>query len=192
MDAAEYEIWRKKKEIKDKLDERNLEIAENICRFIKYNQNLMHLNLSHTFMDKDMIYKVSEAMNKARSLQSLHLSGNPGITDENINFIRKHIVCKDPRPAITINFYDKLWQCSPSKDKALGHQMSVADIHKRHDDFDADHRKDHLQENLKIRQIKETVSINHCKSPLQDSESVQYELVRYLGHQFEMPTSAQW
>jgi len=97
-----------KQEIKEKLDERNDEIAVNICRFIKYNQNLMHLNLSHTFLDKDTIHKVSEAMNKARSLQSLHLSGNPGITDENINFIRKHIVCKDPRPAITINFYDKL------------------------------------------------------------------------------------
>jgi len=104
LDAAAKE----KAKLKALLDERNDEIAVNLCCFIKYNQNLMHLNLSHTFMDKDMIHKVSEAMNKARSLQSLHLSGNPGITDENINFIRKHIVCKDPRPAITINFYDKL------------------------------------------------------------------------------------
>ena len=54
--------------MKEKLDERNDEISDNICRFIKYNQNLMHLNLSHTFMDKEMIHKVSEAMNKARSL----------------------------------------------------------------------------------------------------------------------------
>ena len=60
------ELW--KQEIKEKLDERNDEISVNICRFIKYNQNLMHLNLSHTFMDKDMIHKVGEAMNKARSL----------------------------------------------------------------------------------------------------------------------------
>ena len=83
-----------KAEIKERLDERNDDIAWNICRFIKYNQNLMHLNLSHTFMDKDMVYKICDCMNKARSLQSLHLSGNPGITDETIKYLRKHIVCK--------------------------------------------------------------------------------------------------
>ena len=112
------------------IDEQNAEVAEHLCHFIKYNQNLYHLNLSNTQLDADMLRKVTDSMDKARSLVSLHLSGNPGINEENIQFIRKHIVCKSARKAVEIRF--------PEQDKALKNSNSVSDIQLQTENMDSE------------------------------------------------------
>ena len=43
-------------------------------------------------------------MNKARGLQYFHLSGNPGITDRNIEFLRSRVRCQEHQEVINIDF----------------------------------------------------------------------------------------
>ena len=56
----------------------------------------MHLDISYTGLDAGSIKRVGAALSKARSLVSIHMNGNPGITDVNVDFIRERLVCKDP------------------------------------------------------------------------------------------------
>lgn len=56
-----------------------MEVAQNLCKFIKYNQNLLHVDLSNTGLTKRMLIEFGGALRKARSLICLHLSGNPGL-----------------------------------------------------------------------------------------------------------------
>ena len=58
----------------------NLKIIRHLTRFIKRNQQLMHFNLTQTNLTEYMLWKLGSALNRAKSLVSLHLSGNQGIT----------------------------------------------------------------------------------------------------------------
>ncbi|CDW89852.1 UNKNOWN [Stylonychia lemnae] len=53
-------------------------IMINISNFIKYNKNLLHIDLSNTGMTEDMLWNLGTAMRRSRSMVSMHLSGNPG------------------------------------------------------------------------------------------------------------------
>ena len=79
-----------------------------------------------------MLRQVADAMNKARSLVSLHLSGNPGIQEENIQFIRKHLVCKQSHGAVDVRF--------PEQDKTLNHNNSAAEIQMQNENMDSEQR----------------------------------------------------
>jgi len=56
-----------------------IEVAKNLCKFIKYNQNLLHVDFSNTGLTKRMLIEFGGALRKARSLIGIHLSGNPGL-----------------------------------------------------------------------------------------------------------------
>ena len=45
-----------------------------ICRFIKLNTNLMHLDLSGTGLTREMMAEFGRAMRRTKSMISLHLS----------------------------------------------------------------------------------------------------------------------
>jgi len=60
-----------------------MDIAQNLSKFMKYNQNLLHVDLSNTGLTKRMMMEFGGTLRKARSLMCLHLSGNPGIISEN-------------------------------------------------------------------------------------------------------------
>lgn len=68
------------------------EVITGLCKFLKYNTNLQHLNLTNTGLDHEIIYALAnEALTKARSLVCLHLCDNPGITADNIEFIKYRV-----------------------------------------------------------------------------------------------------
>jgi hypothetical protein len=50
--------------------------------FIKRNSNLIHVNLANCGLDSDMLKEFGVALRRAKSLVSLHLSSNPGDTEE--------------------------------------------------------------------------------------------------------------
>lgn len=75
------------------------EITLDLCKFIKYNTSLQHLSLSSTGLDFEMIKALADgAITKARSLLSLHLSDNPGITPDNIAFLKTRIKAQKGAP----------------------------------------------------------------------------------------------
>ena len=56
-------------------------------------------------LDSEILHGlIDKSLSKARSLSCLHLSGNPGISKDLIEFIRSRVKCKDPIKTVTIDF----------------------------------------------------------------------------------------
>ena len=55
-------------------------MVENLSKFIKYNKNLLHLDLSYTGLDELTLMTIGSTLRRAKSLLSIHLTGNPGVT----------------------------------------------------------------------------------------------------------------
>lgn len=65
----------------------NDKVVSNLSRFIKRNKKLIHINLDSTQLHESMIFKICEALSKSKSVQALHASDNPGLTNELRNMI---------------------------------------------------------------------------------------------------------
>jgi len=71
-------------------------LIANLCSFIKYNPSLIHLDLSNTGLDFEILHHLADnALIKTRSMTCLHLSGNPGVNQELIEFIRERLKCRE-------------------------------------------------------------------------------------------------
>ena len=64
-------------------------VVDCICTIIKYNPNLIHLDLSNTGLTEPMMWHFGQALRRAKSLRSIHLCGNVGITDELVEYLTK-------------------------------------------------------------------------------------------------------
>lgn len=51
-------------------------IVQSICTMVKRNKALIHLDLSQTNLTEFMLWHIGKALTRARSIISLHLSGN--------------------------------------------------------------------------------------------------------------------
>ena len=79
-----------------------MQIITNLCRFIKYNPNLLHFDLAHTGLNEQMIWHFGNALKRAKSMVALHLSGNPGITDKLKDYLFKRVKCKQREEVVCI------------------------------------------------------------------------------------------
>lgn len=66
------------------LDQVGSQEVESICKFIKYNKNLLHLNLENMSINKSMLDQLLASIKRARSLQSIHLSNNPCLASKTV------------------------------------------------------------------------------------------------------------
>ena len=57
-------------------------ICNYIVTFIQKNRQLLHLDLTQTKLSEKMLWDICCSITKSRTLVSLHVSENPGITDE--------------------------------------------------------------------------------------------------------------
>jgi hypothetical protein len=73
----------------------NAYLMAKMSRFIKYNKNLLHLDLSQTGLDELTLRTIGVSLRRARSLLSLHLSGNPGINESLKSFLFTRLHCAD-------------------------------------------------------------------------------------------------
>jgi len=64
----------------DELTPNAVTAIENLCNFIKKNTSLIHADFSHTGLNEKQLWYFGRAMRRSKSLRSLHLCGNPGIT----------------------------------------------------------------------------------------------------------------
>lgn len=58
-----------------------------LASFIKYNTNLVHLDLGNTGLCEFAISFIVTFLTKSQALQCLHLDGNPGLGPELIEWI---------------------------------------------------------------------------------------------------------
>ena len=82
-------------EEKSLASESELFVAECLCAFIKYNPHLHHLDLQGTGLTEFVLRQIARALRKSRSLVGIHLSENPGLTQEVKEYIFQRVHCKD-------------------------------------------------------------------------------------------------
>ena len=81
---------------------------------IKRNKALLHLDLSHTQLTEYMLWHVGKALSRARSVVSVHLSGNQGITPTLLDQLRTRIRCKPPVPYFKVGLENGIDQTDPN------------------------------------------------------------------------------
>ena len=70
------------------------EINYMLGKIIKHSRTLVHMNLSGCGLSKEVIYEMGTCLRRARSVLCLHLSGNPGLTTENLDYLGKRVRCR--------------------------------------------------------------------------------------------------
>lgn len=121
-----FRLTKQQKRIKDKAAEKKLklptdgdqtddeemspvesEIMLNLCTFIKHNPKLLHLDLSHMGLPTAMLKELGPALRKAKSLVSLHISGNPGGTKKLKRFLHSRAKCTPKVKSVYIDHLDR-------------------------------------------------------------------------------------
>lgn len=70
-------------------------MMEALKNFVKYNAQLVHLDLTMTGLQAPIIVQIGHFLTRATSLQSIHLCGNEGVTEEMISWLRSRIKARD-------------------------------------------------------------------------------------------------
>ena len=63
-------------------------VIASLSQIIRYNKNLMHLDLENTGLSEYVITKLVYPLRHSKSLLSFHLGQNPGITEEVTEFLK--------------------------------------------------------------------------------------------------------
>lgn len=130
-------------------------MTKGIVGFIKYNHHLQHLDLTNTGLDAEILREVADqGLCKARSLVSLHLSQNPGITDEILAFYWQRLKAHEQPDLQPINFGER-------------EQHRARAEH----DNENEARKEKMQEFLKLKQIKNNIRLLSNAHKIDDQEA---------------------
>ena len=70
---------------------------DHLGKFLKYNKNLLQLDISHTLIRTNLLRELTTCLRRAKSLLTFNISGNPGISKELSSYLTKRIRCK-PNP----------------------------------------------------------------------------------------------
>lgn len=90
-------------EWQQEIGEHELLVADCLTRFIKYNSNLLHVDLQGVGLTEYCLKMIGKALRKSRSVIGIHLSENPGLNDITKSYIFDRVRCKKsdfefPRP----------------------------------------------------------------------------------------------
>jgi len=71
-----------------------------ITRIIKYNKSLLHFNLSHTGLSEHHVKAIGASLRRGRSILVLHMTGNPGVTEDVKAYLQERVKCLPSQEAI--------------------------------------------------------------------------------------------
>jgi hypothetical protein len=71
--------------------EHEMQILELLGRLIKFNKKFVHFDLTSTGLTHFMIKSLAKQLRRSQALVAIHLSGNPGLAEDNIDFLRHRI-----------------------------------------------------------------------------------------------------
>jgi len=93
LPAAIADPFEARKRSIDEIGRYNNLMTNYLRQFIWINRKLIHVDLSNTNLSEGMIYRLLPAIKKAKTMMSIHLTGNPGATDQLMAFAQKHMPC---------------------------------------------------------------------------------------------------
>ena len=91
---SNYEFLLEKENAKSSHAAQQQSIVQSVCTMIKRNKALIHLDLSQTNLTEYMLWHIGKALSRARSVISVHLSGNQGITPTLLKQLHTRIRCR--------------------------------------------------------------------------------------------------
>ena len=63
-------------------------------KIIKHSKTIQHINLTGTGLSKGVILEMGNCLRRSRSVLCIHLSGNPGLSQDNMAFLNTRIKCR--------------------------------------------------------------------------------------------------
>ena len=78
--------------------ETETKVTDHLFTFLKTNKKLIHLDLTATNLSENAMLQILPAIRKAKSMQGIHLSGNPGITEHLKNEVQSLLKTKPKNP----------------------------------------------------------------------------------------------
>ena len=76
----ERELNKQNQALGEETEAQNKKVIKHLSTLIKRNKSLIHLDLSQTQLTEYMLWKIGVCLSRAKSLASIHLSGNQGVT----------------------------------------------------------------------------------------------------------------
>ena len=181
---------------REAMDTSMLQIMK-LCRFIKLNHNLMHLNLSGMGMTQEMMHEFGRAMRRTKSLVSLHLSQNNGNTKELREYLLERAHVKQFEPIFRPDFkqVDNLEYrdaCGHGGRRPFKLENSIIFGEREDEETRIAQGKSKISEQLHLKHMLKDKrgSVNRQLGENDASEMLIF--TRYLGHKAEMPGSGQW
>ena len=74
----------------------------DFCSFLTKNKELVHLDVSNSQLQTEMLKRIVQALSNSSSLMSIHLCGNPGLTPDFTSFCQAVLSCGAPSPVFQI------------------------------------------------------------------------------------------
>ena len=105
-----------------KLPGPHIEAVSDLCRFMKQNKKLLHVDLSYMAMDAEALAMFGRTLRRSRSLVGLHLTGNPGNTADLQMLLDNQVHCKPYDPP-TQSEFRKIVETERRGDKSRRHSL---------------------------------------------------------------------
>ena len=134
------------KEDDPEYEETVAEINWLLGKIIKHSKTMIHMNLTGTGLSSGVIYEIGTCLRRARSVLVIHISGNPGLSRENMEYLPDRIKC---RPREDIERYTRITGVVKGVLRATGAVGNIMDGIKvrveRDSVFHQVHKKDPIQ-----------------------------------------------
>lgn len=134
------------KEDDPEFEETVAEINWLLGKIIKHSKTMIHINLTGTGLSAGVIYEIGTCLRRARSVLVIHVSGNPGLSRENMEYLPDRVKC---RPREDIERYTRITGVVKGVLRATGAVGNIMDGIKvrveRDSVFHQVHKKDPIQ-----------------------------------------------
>ncbi|TNV87178.1 hypothetical protein FGO68_gene2179 [Halteria grandinella] len=177
-----------------------------LTRFIKQSTKLLHLDLSFTGLSEVACRTIGVSLRKAKTIQGLHLCGNPGGTNAIKQYLFERLLCIKQPPLVMITSHQG--NLHLPQEHTPQHKHDSPDIipQKTFDSQVSSLLEKHISAKSKIIQQFEVADIEkrkrlldtYCQSHENQEKEIilkadtKFILTRHLGHRLEMPLSTKW
>ena len=167
--------------------------TEDLCKFIRKNRELIHVDLSYAGLSEVQLWYFGRVMRRAKSVRSLHLTGNRKIDKESITprltkYLHARAHCS-PESDLYANLIDfsklpstlKMRSIMLEEQKQTGVERKLGKEAQRM-----------LAEARKIKHIHYHKKVESKHEDSLDPQEKTLIFSRKLGHKIDIPGSGQW
>ena len=147
------------------------EVNYLLGKIIKHSRTMIHMDLTGCGLSEGVVHEIGTCLRRSRSVLVIHLSGNPGLSKENLEYLENRVKC---RPREDIERYTRVSGFVKGVIQGSGAATNIINGIKVKIERDSD-----------FHQV-------HKKDPIEFSINDQLIFQRILGHKEEQRGTGQW